>query len=119
MFRECPDLQRNDFSSTKDTFIINSKEQWETVPLSKDPDFQQWAVERADDASRSQDILPVLKHTGPNKAFPQDKINLLPPHSVVGASGRNILKIRLTDTNTLLKCHCLLDYTLLYMYSVE
>lgn len=60
MLWECPSVQKKDFSNTKGTFIITSKEQWETVLHSENPDIQQWAVQRAEDAARSQDILAVV-----------------------------------------------------------
>lgn len=60
MLWECPAIQRKDFSNTEGTFIIHTKEQWETVLLSEDPVIQRWAVQRAEDAARSQDILAVV-----------------------------------------------------------
>lgn len=46
MLWERPSIQRHGFENSKGTFIITSKEQWETVPHSEKPEIQQWAIQR-------------------------------------------------------------------------
>ncbi|KAG0430930.1 hypothetical protein HPB47_022259 [Ixodes persulcatus] len=60
MLWKCLSIERQVFINSKGTFIITSKEQWETVLLGENNDIQQWAVQRAEDAARSKYNLAVV-----------------------------------------------------------